>query len=60
MSATLSIVKATREGTLWAEAREVGRSRKIGTYTVELKDDAGDLVALFQGTVYRKSEVLPL
>ena len=58
VSATLSIVKATREGTLWAEAREVARSRRIGTYTVELKDDAGDLVAVFQGTVYRKSESL--
>ena len=25
---------------------------------MELKDDAGDLVAVFQGTVYRKSESL--
>lgn len=60
VSATISIVKATREGTLWAEAREVARSRKVGTYSVEVKDEAGDLVALFQGTVYRKSEALPV
>ncbi len=60
ISATISILKATREGTLWAEAREVARSRKVGTYSVEVKDESGDLVALFQGTVYRKSEALPV
>ena len=60
ISASISIVKATREGTLWAEAREVARSFKVGTYVVEVKNDAGELVALFHGTVYRKSEELPL
>jgi acyl-CoA thioesterase len=60
ISATISILKASQEGTLWAEAREVARSRKVGTYAVEVKDESGGLVALFQGTVYRKSEALPL
>jgi acyl-CoA thioesterase len=60
INATISIVKAVSQGTLWAEAREVSRSRKVGTYAVEVKNEAGDLIALFQGTVYRKSEALPL
>jgi acyl-CoA thioesterase len=60
INATISIVKAAREGTLWAEAREVSRGHKVATYLVEVKDDAGDLVALFQGTVYRKSDPLPV
>lgn len=60
ISASISIVKAAREGTLWAEAREVARSFKVATYAIEVRNDAGELVALFQGTVYRKSEELPL
>ena len=56
INVSLSFLKATRAGALWAEARELPRSAKLGTYTVEVKDDAGDLVAIFQGMVYRKKE----
>ena len=46
-------------GTLWAEAREVSKNFKLGSYTVEVKDDQGELVAVFQGLAYRKSETIP-
>ncbi len=59
INVSISYLKAAKSGTLWAEAREVSRNFKLGTYTVEVKDDTGDLVALFQGTVYRKSEPVP-
>jgi acyl-CoA thioesterase len=56
INVSISYLKAARAGTLWADAKEISRNFKLGTYTVEVKDDAGDLVALFQGMVYRKSE----
>jgi acyl-CoA thioesterase len=52
-------MKAAQTGTLWAEAREISKTFKLGSYTVEVKNNAGDLVALFQGMVYRKSEKIP-
>jgi acyl-CoA thioesterase len=53
-------MKAATTGTLWAEARELSKNFKVGSYTVEVKDDAGDLVALFQGLAYRKKDKLPV
>jgi acyl-CoA thioesterase len=52
-TAHISFLRAVTEGTLTAEAREVGVGRKLGTYTVEIKNDQGELVALFSGTAYR-------
>jgi acyl-CoA thioesterase len=56
INVSISFLKAATTGTLWAEAREISRNFKLGSYTVEVKDDAGDLVALFQGMVYRKKD----
>jgi acyl-CoA thioesterase len=53
-------MKAATSGTLWAEAREVSKNFKVGTYTVTVKDDQGDLVAQFQGLAYRKKDKLPV
>jgi acyl-CoA thioesterase len=55
INVSISYLKATRTGVLWAEARELSKNPKLGTYTVEVKDDEGDLVAVFQGMVYRKN-----
>lgn len=59
ISASISFVKAVQRGVLRAEAREVARSFKVGTYVVEVRDEGGDLVAVFQGMVYRKRDALP-
>jgi acyl-CoA thioesterase len=59
INVNISFMKAVNTGTLWADAREISKSFKIGTYTVEVKDDAGDLVALFQGMAYRKKDPVP-
>jgi acyl-CoA thioesterase len=59
VNVSITYMKAARTGTLWAEARELSKNFKLGSYTVEVKDDQGDLVALFQGLVYRKSEKIP-
>ncbi len=60
INVNISFLKAVKTGTLWAEAREISKSFKIGNYTVEIQDDQGELVALFQGMVYRKQEPLPV
>jgi acyl-CoA thioesterase len=60
INANVTFMKAARTGALWAEAREVSKNFKIGSYVVEVKDDQGDLVAQFQGLVYRKKDKLPI
>jgi acyl-CoA thioesterase len=55
----LSCLRATRAGTLVAEASEVSRSRRISTCTVRVMNEAGELVALFQGTAFIKDEPFP-
>jgi acyl-CoA thioesterase len=59
INVSISFLKAGTTGTLWAEARELSKNPKLATYTVEVRDDAGDLVAVFQGMVYRKNEAIP-
>jgi len=59
LNVSITFMKAATTGTLWAEAREISKNFKVGTYVVEVKDDAGDLVAMFQGLAYRKKDKLP-
>jgi len=59
INVSITSMRAGQTGTLWAEAKEISRNFKLGSYTVEVKDDAGEMVALFQGLVYRKSEKIP-
>jgi acyl-CoA thioesterase len=60
INVSITFMKAVATGTLWAEAREVSKNFKIGSYVVEVKDDQGDLVATFQGLAYRKKDKLPV
>jgi acyl-CoA thioesterase len=59
INVSISFLKAASSGTLLAEARELHKNFKLGSYTVEVKDDRGDLIAIFQGMVYRKQDKLP-
>jgi acyl-CoA thioesterase len=59
VNTNLSFLRPTRSGTLCAEATEVSRSRRISTCTVRVTNDAGELVALFQGTAFIKDEPFP-
>lgn len=60
INANISYVKAGTKGTLTAEAKETSINPKLATYTVNITDDKGDLVAIFQGMVYRKKVPLEL
>ncbi|MBP1929930.1 acyl-CoA thioesterase [Methanolinea mesophila] len=54
INASITYMKAAREGHLHATAEEFAQNPKLATYTVTVTDDAGDRIALFQGMVYRK------
>jgi acyl-CoA thioesterase len=56
INTSVSFVKAATCGTLYAEAREQSRNPKLASYSVMITDDSGDIVAIFQGMVYRKKD----
>lgn len=56
INTSVSFVKAATRGTLYAVAREQARNPKLATYSVQITDDDNDVVAIFQGMVYRKKE----
>lgn len=58
INTSVSFVKAGISGALHAEATEEACNPRLGTYLVRIIDDNHDLIALFQGTVYRKKETL--
>ncbi len=53
---SISYVKGVARGALVAEAREEAVTNRLSTCLVRVTDEAGDLVALFKGTAYRKAE----
>ncbi len=58
INANISYFKAVRSGVIFAEAEEISINPKLATYLIRVKDERGDAIALFQGTVYRKKEQL--
>jgi acyl-CoA thioesterase len=55
INSSISIFKGAKAGKLIAEAREVSHSPKLASFEVGIRNEAGDLLASFQGMVYRKS-----
>ncbi len=55
INASVSFVTAVREGTLTAKAREISLNQRLSTYSVDVTDENGTLIATFQGTAYRKA-----
>ena len=56
VNASISFLKAATGGTLFAEATEVSRNPKLASYTIRVINDSDDLIAIFQGMVYRKKD----
>ncbi len=54
INVSISYLKAAREGRLIAQARQVSLKRTLATYEVLVTDEQGELIANFQGMVYRK------
>ena len=55
INTSVSFVKAATKGTLYAEAREQSLNPKLASYLVRITDDDNDVIAIFQGMVYRKN-----
>ena len=45
--------------TLFAKAKEVSASRKLGHYRVKITNSAGEQIAIYNATVYKTSKPLP-
>jgi acyl-CoA thioesterase len=58
INVSISYFKAVRRGTLHATAEEVSLNPKLATYVIKIEDEEMQLIALFQGTVYRKKDRL--
>ncbi len=57
LSTTINYVKAGKKGnTLTADAREVTLGKKVANYLIEIRDETGEILALFQGLAYRKQK----
>ena len=56
INVSITYMKSANSGTLTAEAREVALNPKLASYTVNVTDEAGSLLAVFQGLVYRKQQ----
>ena len=61
INGNMSFMKAAfKGGILTATATEVSINPKLGTYTVNVTDENGDLIAIFQGMAYRKRDKIKI
>jgi acyl-CoA thioesterase len=58
INVSISFVKAVSSGILTAEAKETSANPKLATYSVNVTNESGELIAIFQGMVYRKNTPL--
>jgi acyl-CoA thioesterase len=56
INVSISYMKSATSGVLYADAKEIAINPKLGTYTIDVTNEAGELIAIFQGMVYRKKE----
>lgn len=59
INSSINIFRSQSEGVLYAEAREVFNHPKLSNCEVEVKNEAGELIATFTGTGFRKAHELP-
>ncbi|HMK46221.1 MAG TPA: PaaI family thioesterase [Methanocella sp.] len=56
INCSIAYVRAVSAGTMYADARETSLGGRIATYTIDITNEKGELVAIFQGMAYRKKE----
>ncbi len=59
IQASMNFFQAEREGKLTAMAEEIKKHPRLATYRVEIRNEKDELIADFEGTVYRKKEKFP-
>ncbi|HDQ44439.1 MAG TPA: PaaI family thioesterase [bacterium] len=58
INANINFIRGAKGGTLYAEARELACHPRLGTYSVRITDEEDNLLATFEGLVYRKKDKL--
>jgi acyl-CoA thioesterase len=58
INANINFIRGAKGGTIFAEAKEVASHPKLGTYSVRVTDAEGNLLATFEGLVYKKKDNL--
>lgn len=56
VNVNISFLKGKSEGTLFATATELTDPKRIGAYDVLVTDENSEVIARFNGLVYRKNE----
>ena len=56
INANISFYKAIIEGTLIAEAKEISFHKKLASYNIKITSERNELIADFNGIVYRKED----
>lgn len=59
ITSNINFFKAESRGFLYAEAREVFSHKRLASCEVSVTNEAGELIATFSGTGYRKDTPLP-
>jgi acyl-CoA thioesterase len=60
INSCISFFKAVSSGVLYAEAKEISFHPKIASYIVDITNEQDELIATFQGMVYRKKDPLKI
>ncbi|NLL83474.1 MAG: PaaI family thioesterase [Lentisphaerae bacterium] len=55
LNSSIAFMRPVGKGVLTAVCREIARNRRTAFYTVDVLDESGETVALFNGTAYLKS-----
>ena len=58
INVSISFLRPSQGDVLHAEGIELSRSRRLGSYTIRVTDADDELVAVFQGMVYRRDDPL--
>lgn len=58
INVSITYMTAATAGKITAEAREISRNPKLSTYTIDIYNEKGDVIAVFQGLAYQKRESL--
>lgn len=58
INSSISFFKGVSDGVLYAEARELSYHPKLASYIIDVTNEKNELVATFQGMVYRKKDKL--
>lgn len=59
INVNISFLGSKSSGTLYATATEVGEPKRLGAYDVLVTDEQANIIARFNGMVYRKKQSFP-